>query len=577
MPGKRVISFDILPLKRVCYLLCLLLLCSMLLFCMFYLASSRERLIAWFFSLDDCFYRRGEWATVFFTPATKANGNYLAAAGITLCIGSIAYLLAAGRRIRYWQTSRRLSIAYSASPWYGIVMMAAVISAYFSWHSAAPAYDEIFSAVNCAELHPVQTLSYYMLPNNHIYFNLVNNIFFSWLHKPVGTGRFLSVIAYIGTLCVVFYWLRQQTGNWLPAMAALMPAALQFIVWGMAAQARGYELQLLCGWLSFITLLTWRQRRDTALLKVNTLCNVIGFAMVSSYLYYFLAQAFFVLAIMFSDRKSASVLARYMLVTICMVFLLYLPALCFSGIPAFTANRYVTPAYNSMSLFLPDFLNTMRSYINYCFSMLFGEDRAPNFILFALPVALLFFKSKEKKQIGVFYLLIWVAFAVLTMRMRRVPFHRNLIVQLSLTMGIVVYTYYSLVTLATSLIRQAGVQRLAFGLLFIVPVCCYALFLAQSDKRDIGYCLYYNDANAIYNGHVNEVQWIPSSASIGFSEECFYAYYLFRKDHPNAHRCLSGTEEYYVKRKDDLMPPDWYARYEKWKDGSEDYEYYKKR
>ena len=48
-------------------------------------------------------------------------------------------------------------------------------AAYISWQWGkqliVPTYDEVFSAQNCAGIHPFQTIAYYMLPNNHIFFN----------------------------------------------------------------------------------------------------------------------------------------------------------------------------------------------------------------------------------------------------------------------------------------------------------------------------------------------------------------------------------------------------------------------
>jgi hypothetical protein len=76
---------------------------------------------------------------------------------------------------------------------------------------------------------------------------------------------------------------------------------------------------------------------------------------------------------------------------------------------------------------------------------------------------------------------------------------------------------------------------------------------------------------------LNELTWIPQNATIAFSDECFFTYYLFRKDHPNAHRCPTGNEAYYIKRKDEPLPQILEGSYIKWRDGYEDYEYYIKK
>lgn len=571
MPVRLTVSTSLF--KKLFYVGGLLFFAGIIAFCCFYIYSSRTYLTSWFYSLNDCFYGKSTWTARFFSPATKQHGNLLAATGIAVGIVLAVYTV---RRFRLTRKETK-DIVIKDLGWYAAVTALALTAGLWSWRLMSPAYDEVFSAVNCAELHPFQTLSYYMLPNNHIYFNLINNILFSWLHKPVGTGRLLSLLAYVGTLLTAWHWLRKATNNTIFSFILLLPVAFQFMTWGLAAQARGYEIQLFCAWLSFTTLYSYISGGDRSLLRINTLCCIAGFAMVSTYLHYFIAQALLMTIVMLMRRKADIAFLKYQGFVVAIVFLLYLPAFCFSGIPAFTANRYVSPMYSSWIAFWPDFFNISKYFINCCFSMLFGEDRAPNFILFFLPLVLLLFKKTEQKIIGIFYVCLWLTYILITLNMRHIPFSRNLGIQFSLTMAIVAYTFYLLMHQVAAIVSTVIVRRWVLSMLFVTPVLAYTIYLAKTDKRDVAHNIYYNDVNDIFASHSAEASWIPATASIAFSDECFLTYYVFRKDHTNTRRCASGNEDYYVKRKDEPLPEFYTGKYEKWRDGAEDYEFYKRR
>jgi hypothetical protein len=570
MPVRLTVSTSLF--KKLFYIVGLLFFGGIIAFCCFYVGSDHSALTSWYYSLNSCFYGKSTWAIRFFSPATKQQGNALAAAGIAVALLLSAYSIA---RLRQASKEKR-TIEITDLGWYIAVAILALAAGLWSWRLMSPAYDEVFSAVNCAELHPFQTLSYYMLPNNHIYFNFINNILFSWVHKPVGTGRLLSLLAYVGILLSVYHWLRRLTGNNIFSFILLLPVAFQFMTWGLAAQARGYEIQLFCAWLSFITLPGYIAGGKKFLLRINAVCCIAGFAMVSTYLHYFIAQVLLMTIVMVMRRKADITFFRYQAMTIAMVFLLYLPAFCFSGLPAFTANRYVSPMYANWLAFWPDFFNTSKYFINCCFSMLLGEDRAPNFILFFLPLVLLLFKKTEQKIIGVFYVCLWLTYILVTLKMRHIPFSRNLGIQFSLTMAIVAYTFYLLMHKVAAMVSSVTVRRWVLSILFVTPVLTYTMYLATTNKRDVAHNIYYNDVNDIFACHSAEAGWIPPSATIGFSEECFLSYYIFRKDHPNSRRCASGNEEFYIKRRDEPLPPGSIGKYEKWKDGAEDYEFYKR-
>ena len=531
-------------------------------FCLLFLAHDHTYLRNWYLSLGGCLYRQQYWEKDFFSPAVKAAGNHLAIAGCIVSAG-LAVVTFSAKRTAVWH----FNIERSALPYYAIAGIGALIAAIYAQRLSCPAYDEVFSAVNCAELHPFQTISYYMLPNNHIYFNAVNNVLCGWWHDPVTTGRWISTIAYCGAMLAACYCFRQWLASGTGALIALLPVAMQLTTLGMAGQARGYEVQLLCGWLTVAGIDTYLRNNSNAALKLVAVSSIAGFAMTTSYLLFYLPAALFLFVA--SGRKGVWPVLRYQFITGAVVFLLYLPALCFSGVGAFTANRYVAPGTDTIAAFLPQFASLTRFFIRYCFSMIGGEDNPVSYILFSLPVVLLFSKTKQDRLIGVAFVAVWVSYAAITLQMRHMPFNRNLIVQFSISMGCTIYALFRIVQWLPGIGRW---QLLAFA----IPVVGLTAYLVRASASDIPYKLYYNAANDIYHGHEQELGWISRDASIGCSDECFLTYYMFRQLHPKAVKCATGAEDYYIKRKDDPMPAGWELRYEKWKDGSEDYEYYKR-
>src|SRR5207247_1577156 len=97
--------------------------------------------------------------------------------------------------------------------------------------AAKPAYDEVFSAQNIAGVHPFQAASYYMLPNNHIFFNLLNGTLFHGATDKVASGRVLSLLCYLGLITALYCWIKKLTGNYLMTCIVTLVLATQFPTW----------------------------------------------------------------------------------------------------------------------------------------------------------------------------------------------------------------------------------------------------------------------------------------------------------------------------------------------------------
>jgi hypothetical protein len=568
--GKLIITIGHYAIKAF-YATLALLLAAVLVGCLLYIALAYETLATWYLSLNNCFYNVNTWQNNFFSPATKSTGNLFAVLGTIIAIFGI-YVAT-----RKFKKAKRLpiSIDYSTKHilWYTAVAVLGIGASLWEWQLMAPSYDEIFSAVNCAELHPFQTCSYYMLPNNHLLFNIVNSILFGWHQHLVGTGRLISLAAYTCTLLIAFNWLSKQTKSNTIAFVALLPVAFQFIVWGMSAQARGYEFQLLCGWIAFITL-TYKGNdyRSTAL---NAVVNIAGFALIPSWFYFYSAQLLYATGKMLNQKRISWRYWKYQLAVIASTFLFYIPGICFSGTSALSGNRYVKASTDSLYVFTTTLLPLGRNFVSYCFSHLASEGSILSYLLFILPLVLLCFRSR--RHLGEFYIATWVAFILCSLFIKHIPFHRTLIIQFSVTIALAAYTLWVLLGYVFDAVAGPKASLIARSILFVTPTLALSVWFIQYNKENINFGLYSNDVNGLYGMHMGTISSITPGSSIAFSDESFYFFYHCRRMGYKVSRCATGKEQYFVKRTDEPLPALYKADYVLFKKAAEDYEVYSRK
>jgi len=505
-----------------------------LVFSLYYYLSGYEALKNWYLSLNNSFYEAAAWSSNFFTPAVKTKGNYLALTGCVISVAGILYIVSGWKKLNNVSTATtRLYIDRQGSLWYMAVFVLSVLIGINSIALTVPDPDELFSVMDCATLPGFQCISYYALPNNHMYFNLINHILFSWSDDMILTGRLISLGAYTVVLLCAFHWLSQLiTKRWL-AFIALLPVALQFAVWGFATQARGYECQLACGWLSFIAIMKYVRSNDTNALRANTFFNILGIAFIPTYLYVLIAEMLFVGCFMLGNKTIWWNYIKYQIIGGAIIFLLYLPALCFSGIPAFTSNEWVLPVTNNLAAYIPLFVHDAKVHAISCFSMGWGGHYFVNYLLFLVPMLLFFSKQKAHKSIALFYTILWVAFILFCLQARRTPPFRVLIVHF--------------VTDAITQRIKTGWVRYLCSLIWVVMVLSFCLRLFIIDRKN-AVCLYGKDSTATYESYKADLSVIPRGSSICIATDDTYCYYLCGKMHLKVSQHTNGNEEFYIKR-----------------------------
>ena len=564
---------NIALLRKVFLLSVMVFLLAHIFFSAFYLLKDYTYLKNWFFSLNDCFYRKDFWDKEFFTPATKASGNRFAVVSVLIGLSGIFYILFRWKTITNREHQLRYTLSRLTVAWYSLVIVMAISLCVWGNSLISPAYDEIFSAFNCAKLHPLQTLIYYMLPNNHIYFNLLNNLIFHGVGDNIPTGRLISGVAYVGVLCVTFYWFSKLWNNRILAFLGVVAIAVQFTTWGFGFQARGYEWNLLCAWISFAALFTYIKTEDARTLRINAIFSIVGFCMVATYLYFFVAQCVFILLIQAYTRRFKFQFWKYQFIVLCVVFLCFEPAISFSGLNAFINNATVKTNNQDLAAYLPNFLSVFKYFINTCFSFLIKEDHPINFIIFLVPLLLLFSRNKERRLYGLFYATLWLVWIAMVLNSKMHPFCRSMIIHYSMTLAFVMYTVYAIADSIATHLKKPFLKSFIFS----VPVLLASVHYFRGNAEHVSYNLYFNDVNPLYKAHTDEIKEIPKGSTIGFSEESFYMYYVSWKLHYDGKKCNTAQEDYYIIRPFETMDSLHNERYTQVKEWSELYVLYKRK
>jgi hypothetical protein len=520
--------------------------------CVCYLVAGYDYLVHWYYGLNSHFYDSHTWAKDFFTPGIKSDGNMYCLVGIALAATGFRYAVRG-----YGRGNDRKVLTIYAEPAVLPPLALCTTFATCAWwwgnSMSAPSFDEVFSASKAAGTHPFQCISYYMAPNNHLLYNLLNGLLFHQANDKVATGRLLSLAFYIGVVACMFSCFRRLTGSvWLGAFAAIA-LSLQFMVWGFSFQARGYELCLLCSWGLLMSLFSYVNTKQKKWLYVNTLCIVAGYACIPSFLFFHAGQLFFMLLYRAVYKKKVALFWKCQAIAAAGVFICYLPALCFSGLQCIAQNRYVKPMdhYHNRYDFFVWLLEETQLYITHLFS---GNVYTVPLLL--LPLLLLLSKKNRNNILfGMFYLCLWVGYFVVVIAMKRTPFERNLIAHYSITLaGVFMVAYWIL-----SMVPRVRKINAGKWVLFPAVLLLTATHFLRTNELLLTDTLYEINMNAVYKATEQGIDMLPAGSSIGFSDNGFYCEYICRHKGYNVPVAATGKETYYVQMASERLP---YSNYQ---------------
>jgi len=536
----------------------LLMLSFVILFCCFFLLSDHNSLVKWYLSLNNCIYNYPTWGSVFFTESVKKSGDLYCIVALVISLIGIIVII---KRWKYPKVQQSNNLVGDIGLMDTIFLIISLVSGFILWlwgnSISLPAYDEVFSAQNIAGINPFQAISYYMLPNNHVFYNLLNGLFFHGFADKVISGRILSLFAYMGVITVVFFWLQKLVETpWIKCLITLALAS-QFMIWGFSFQARGYELYLLAEWGMFASLYRYVNSGNSRWLFINMVCITAGYFCMPSFLYFHAAQVLFMLFYWVVYKKAEISFWKYQLLSVMATFLLYLPLLCFSGLDSISNNHYVKPMgrYKTAKEFADFFFPYFKPYVEHIFSDITLAGHHLNYLLCFLPLGLLFFRKNKCATIfGLFYLSMWASFFALVFVMKRPPFERNLLGNYSITLMAVLLTFYWLLSTLMAKIKKVIESQVIFKVVFALAPVFLIVHFIRTDIYYLKDTLYEYEVNTRYNEVRVGLNLIPRGSKVDFSDESFYARYILEKKGITSEKCSSFNSDFVIKQDDEVLP-----------------------
>jgi hypothetical protein len=141
----------------------------------------------------------------------------------------------------------------------------------------------------------------------------------------------------------------------------------------------------------------------------------------------------------------------------------------------------------------------------------------------------------------------WITCIMLAFVMRIYPIDRTMIGHISITLGLTIYALYLILEKLKRPVFAEAI--LALSLIGI------GVYVFKGNRTNVSAGLYNNDIDIKYNLLKTEgINFIPKGSSIGFSDECFYWYYLCQLRGDKVMQCPIGNEQYMVVFKSDVFP-----------------------
>ncbi len=352
-----------------------------------------------------------------------------------------------------------------------------------AWSQSHYSSDEVFSAIALADLPAFQTASYYPLPNNHVFFNLLNGLFSFATEDLVFSGRLISVFAFMGVLILTFILFVKLNGRRWQSLLFTILVAVQFPIWGWSGQARGYELMLLLAMVSLLAM--WRSLDGEGGEASRTFTVAIALGLFTQPAFLFWWAGLFAGGLMIAAGNKAAlrhwVFANASAGALALIF--YLPLLTFSGAGAITSNPYVQPSADGTLAFLHQLQqqNYLAGLFTEWLPLPWTEWLAPAILPVALVV--LFRSGKRQRELALVGTGIFLTTVLMVILMRKAPFYR-------------VFIAHGWLFWVLALAAFAGLLKSKWRLILVPLIIACILYSARFNRRLIPLHLYYYDVNA---------------------------------------------------------------------------------
>lgn len=517
----------------------------------YYLLHSRATLLNDYCATTPAFYRKAIFTSSVFTDALKQQGNIF-------CLLSFPLIVLFGVLILPFFSLNFKSIFIalwlnirSAAIW--ITMLILLTSVLFIYgNSLQPlCTDEAFSIVNFAQQPLAHLLTYYPLPNNHIFFNLLNHFAGKISGDYLLSGRLLSGVFYVLLICGYFLFIQKIIQNKFISFLCSALVAQQLMVWGFGSQARGYSLYYLMQWTAFVSFYYYffgEKDLKKQMLLLLIISNVFGFYTIPSFLYWILFGFLAALVLLVHFRQLFVDFWKAMLLVALISFLLYLPVFCYSGLASVFANKYIAgDGLNRMEILQQLFKYFFKDIAD----ITFGFASFYRFIplcCFFIPLVLFAFFKKKLSALSPFLLfgiLSWVAVFLIAFVSKQVPIFRAIGFQMQLSL--LVFLLF-IVALMQHFVRKQWAQQLIFSFLLLVA----SIKVFKENKTLSSTVLYGQNTSDFMSDLTREPILITPNHSVWLSDESFMFHFLLdKKIHSSNFDCSFNNQDCLILSEDD--------------------------
>lgn len=528
---------------------------SFLCFLFYFLGNSRSELLKDYVGKTPSFYRYEFFINEQFTEVQKYQGNIIAIIAIAALV-VFAILIFPLLKVNIKDVARQSAALIRSSLFWiiGLCVICILLNVY-SFKLNPLSTDEAFSAQNFARMPMVHLLTYYPLPNNHIFFNLLNHFAAKILGDYILSGRIISGFCYCLLICGNFLFFSRFLRNQFLSFLCCILLAQQLMIWGFGAQSRGYALYYLLQWGSFVGFYNYYFKEESNK-KLNLLlllfCNILGAWTIPSFLYFLSFQIGAALLLQVYKRQWNLQFWKAILLSILGAFLVYVPVFCYSGVKSVLLNKYVAGADISRFQVVSDLIHQFKQNISMA---TFGFATIHPLLalsFFILPFGFYFlFRRKQRHNAPMIFLglMIWGAVFTMVVYSRQLPVLRAIGFQMHLSLLIFLLVFLSLIigTLKNKILLNTG-----FTLLIVFA--SYATFTHNSTVMATE--LYGQNTVAFMNGLQQSPVLIKDKERVWLSDESYMWNFLLPKGTQIVnYDCAFARQEILIISEDDKAIP----------------------
>jgi hypothetical protein len=524
-------------------------------FPLYYLLHSRAELWTDFIHTTPDFYRFAHFQNEVFTDVLKAQGDIICLSAVTSVIAFILLFRPFLKvQIRLRMSEWILHIRQSGL-WLIALMFLCISFQIYGYQVSVLCTDEAFSALNFAGMPVAHLLTYYPLPNNHIFFNLLNHFAGRLTGDFILSGRTLSGIFYCLLIAGNYIFLNRHTRNALLSFLGSALLAQQLMVWGFGSQARGYELLYLLQWGSFVAFYQYffdNQCDRKAQLLILILCNILAAWTIPSFLYFLFFEIAAAILICIYRRQSETLFWRAILLSLIGAFLAYVPVFCYSGIASVFSNKYVSGIQNNYFQVSHDWILYFRENVSITTFGFASFHSLAALAFFVLPFVLFFLLRKRLASLRPLLflsLILWLALSCMVLYMKQLPVLRAIGFQMHISLLLLVFTF---VLLMINLTSSKAILNAAFTLFILAA--SYGTY--NYNKSAVATELYGQNTVAFMNGLRERPLQIKEHETLWLSDESYMLNFMLnKKTGISNYDCAFSNQDVLIISEDDKQVP----------------------